>query len=140
MPIVRKLMYQKTAKNTRKEVNFFAGHPVSENDTDLYQSPHFSPLLPITSSIIQHYVWGPYLPTTFNIFWTSHPPPSYPSVTIYCLLLIISLTYLFPRQPCVSDVVILTRIPHQEHIVPLGYDLTASGQGLSLLILQYSSS
>jgi hypothetical protein len=28
MPIVGKLMYQKSSKNTRKEVIFFLGHPV----------------------------------------------------------------------------------------------------------------
>ena len=28
MPIVRKLIFQKSAKNTRIEVNFFTGHPV----------------------------------------------------------------------------------------------------------------
>jgi hypothetical protein len=28
MPIGKKFIYQKPAKNTRKEVNFFTGHPV----------------------------------------------------------------------------------------------------------------
>jgi hypothetical protein len=28
MPIGKKFIYQKPAKNTRKEVNFFMGHPV----------------------------------------------------------------------------------------------------------------
>ena len=27
-----------------------------------------------------------------------------------------------PGQPCVGDVVVLSRVPHQEHIVPLGDD------------------
>ena len=43
---------------------------------------------------------------------------------------------LLPGQPGVGYVVILGGVPHQEHIMPLGDDLTVGGHGLSSLILQ----
>ena len=43
---------------------------------------------------------------------------------------------LLPGQPGVGDVVILGRVPHQEHIMPFGDDLTVGGHSLSSLILQ----
>ena len=43
---------------------------------------------------------------------------------------------LFPGQPGVGDVVILGGVPHQEHIMPFGDDLTVGGHSLSSFILQ----
>ena len=42
---------------------------------------------------------------------------------------------LLPGQPGVRDVVVLGRVPHEEHVVPLGDDLTVGGHGLGTLIL-----
>ena len=41
----------------------------------------------------------------------------------------------FPGQPGVCDVIVLGGIPHQEHVMPLGDDLTVGCQGLGSLIL-----
>ena len=45
---------------------------------------------------------------------------------------------LLPGQPRVSDVVILGGVPHEEHIMPLGDDLTVGRHGLRSLILAKS--
>ena len=42
---------------------------------------------------------------------------------------------LLPGQPRVGDVVILGGVPHQEHVMPLGDNLTVGSQGLGSLIL-----
>ena len=40
-------------------------------------------------------------------------------------------------MPCVSNVVIVVGIPHEEYIVPLGDHLAVRSHGLSSLILEY---
>ena len=45
---------------------------------------------------------------------------------------------LLPGQPRVGDVVILGGVPHQEHVMPLGDDLTVGRHGLRSLILAKS--
>ena len=39
------------------------------------------------------------------------------------------------RVPGVGDVVVVAWVPHEEHVVPLGDDLTVGGQGLGALVL-----
>ena len=46
-----------------------------------------------------------------------------------------SCCYPVPWQPGVGDVVVILRVPHQEHVVPLGDDLTVGSQCLSSFIL-----
>ena len=43
-----------------------------------------------------------------------------------------------PGQAGVGDVVVVGRVPHQEHVVPLGDDLAVGGQGLGSLVLNIS--
>lgn len=45
-----------------------------------------------------------------------------------------------PGQPGVCDVVVLGGVPHQEHVMPLGDDLTVGCQGLGSLILYFINS
>ena len=47
---------------------------------------------------------------------------------------------LLPGQPRVRDVVVLGRVPHEEHVMPLGDDLTVGRHGLRSLILKTSFS
>ena len=44
-----------------------------------------------------------------------------------------------PGQPSVLDVVVVLGVPHQEHVVPLGDDLTVGSQGLSSLVLNINN-